>query len=287
MNNISIPTVVVHRGYKSYVKHCVQLTSKKNLIYIIGSRDLEFLTNINKNIKFIDIDKYANKKEIREYEKFFTNYSTYNLEFAWYCFERIFILEEFLKDFSFSKAFHIDSDNAVFVDVNKINFEKNIAYHVSQFQNNLNMNASVHSALLDLDFCEQYKQLYNDIYMNKSKFELIEEKYKHHLNNNLKGGVVDMTLYYLLDKYKLINIQNLMKPVFDNEGNKNVFINNINMSEGFNSLNNFEMKRKKIKIYKKNFVKDIVNQEFLKLASMHFQGTAKKNLNFFTKFKFN
>ena len=287
MGHINIPTVVVHRGYKPYVRYAVELTSKKNLIYVIGSKDLEFLKKINNNIKFIDIDKYAQKKEVQEYKKFFTNYSTYEQDFAWYCFERIFILEEFLKDFKFSKAFHIDSDNAVFVDVNQINFEKNIAFHVSQFQSNLNMNASVHSGLLNLNFCEQYKKLYQDIYLNKTKFELIEEKYKYHLKNNLKGGVIDMTLYYLLDKNKLIDIQNLMKPIYDNERKKNIFINNMNMSEGFDSLNNFEMKHRKIKIYKKNLVKDIVNEEFLKLASMHFQGTAKKNLNFFTKFKFN
>lgn len=283
MEKSKIPVVVVHRGYKPYVRHAVELTSKNNLIYVIGSSDLGFLQN--KNVKFIDINNYALNKEILNYKKYFVNYSTYTNDFAWYCFERIFILEAFLKDYNYSKAFHVDSDNALFVDINDIKFEKDIAYHISQFQNNLNMNASVHSGLLNLNFCKEYKKLYQDIYINKSKQELIEEKYEYHKKNDLKGGVIDMTLYYLLYKFNYVDVQNLMKKVANKRGDNNIFINNINLAEGFDSLNNFEMKRNKLKIYNKKFVNDVINNELLKIASLHFQGTAKKNLNIFTKFK--
>ena len=59
---------------------------------------------------------------------------------------------------------------------------------------------------------QSFNKLYEDIYINKSKFHLIEEKYLYHLNNNLKGGVCDMTMYYLINKHKLVDVQNLMKP---------------------------------------------------------------------------
>lgn len=286
INNQKIPVVMVHRGYKPYVKYSVNLSSKNNFVYLIGSKDLKFLGDNNKNVEFIDIDNYALKKEILEFKNNFKNYSTYTFDFAWYCFERIFIIEEFLREKQLSKTFHIDSDNVVFIDINSIKFEKNTAYHISQFQDNLSMNASVHSGLLDLDFCTAYKKLFNDIYVNKSKFELIEEKYQHHIKNNLKGGVIDMTLYFLLQKLKLVKVQNLMRPVVDNSGNKNIFINNINLSEGFESLNNFEMKKKLIKIHNKKYIRNLVDDEFLILASMHFQGTAKKHLNFLSRYKF-
>jgi len=286
MSKNNIPIVVVHRGYKPYVKYSVNLSSKKNFVYVIGSKDLKFLEENNLNVRYVNIDDFALKKEIIEFKNQFINYSTYEDNFAWYCFERIFIIEEFLNEKKIPKVFHIDSDNAVFVDINSINFKKDTAYHISQFQDNLNMNASVHSGLLDIKFCNEYNKLFQDIYINKSKFELIEQKYQYHLQNNLKGGVIDMTLYYLLYNLNLVDVQNLMKPIEDKTGFNNIFINNINLPEGFQSLNNFEMKKKLIKIYNKKYVKDIINDELLILASMHFQGTAKKYLNYLSQFKF-
>ncbi len=65
--------------------------------------------------------------------------------------------------------------------------------------------------------------LYEDIFINKSKFNLIKDKINHHKSN--PGGVCDMTLYHYIVKFGLVDMQNLMDPV-EIDGKKFVFINN-------------------------------------------------------------
>ena len=62
-------------------------------------------------------------------------------------------------------------------------------------------------------------------------------------------GITDMTLYYLLNKLKKISPQNLMQPFKSADEEEYIFINNYNLAEGFYDLNNFKMKRKKIRLY--------------------------------------
>ncbi len=285
MSNNTIPVVTVHRGYKPYIKYNLQLTAKNNTVFVIGSLDLKFLENEIQNVKFLNIEEFSGHNDIKFYKENFKNYSLFDNDFAWYCTERMFILEKFMKKYKFNKVFHIDTDNVVLMDINKLNFEKNVAYHISQFQDKFSMDASLHSGLLDLNFCEVFNKLYEDIYINKSKFHLIEEKYLYHLNNNLKGGVCDMTMYYLINKHKLVDVQNLMKPVCDDSKNLYIFINNMNLPEGFYSKNNFRFSRKKVKIYDKKYIYDEVNECKILIAGMHYQGTAKRHLNKFLKYK--
>ena len=76
----------------------------------------------------------------------------------------------------------------------------------------------------------------------------------------------------------------------DYQGEKSVFINNYLTAEGFESKNQFQLNRKKLKIFKKegsNFVYDKKNNEYLKLLNIHFQGIGKKYLNNKLKFKIN
>ena len=108
------------------------------------------------------------------------------------------------------------------------------------------------------------------------------EKYKHHIENNLKGGVCDMTMYYLIDKLNLIDVQNLMKPVQDKLGNSYIFVNNINLPEGYFGKQNFKFSRKKVKIIEKKYIYDEINNQKVSIAGIHFQGTAKRYLNKFT-----
>ena len=75
-----------------------------------------------------------------------------------------------------------------------------------------------------------------------------------------------------------------MKEIKDINNNEYVFINNINLGEGFHSLKNFKMKGNYIKISKKS-IYDLTQEKFLKVAGIHFQGSAKKRLNKFLKFR--
>lgn len=269
-----IPVVIVHRSYKEYLKINLLITGLKNKIYLIGDTEIENLGRLD-NVTFININKYEKLPMIKESYDKFINYSSNSKQFEWLCFERIFIINFFMKEFNFERIFHIDSDNILLKDINTYPFEKKIAYCITKNWHKNRMSNSVHNGLLNLDFCDKFIDLFNDIYINKSKFHLIEEKINYHKEE--KGGICDMTLYYLLVKEKILNVQNLLTPK-----NNIVFINNINNGEGEESKEQYELNNNIINININNnkcFVYDKIHKKNLEIFNIHFQGTSKRLLN--------
>jgi len=283
-NLTKIPTVVIHRGDKSYLKYSLEISSKKNTVVLIGDSELSKYSKLNKNILFEDIKKYDTEESIVTNKKFFENYSTNDAEFEWRCFERVFIIQKFMEEYKFSKVFHLDSDAVLLVDINELKYEKDCGYLTPSIQDDFRMDSSIHFSLLDMNFCTQFDQLYQDIFVSGNKFNLIQDKVSFHKFHDLKGGICDMTLYYLLKEEKYLEPQNFMKEVKDLKQEEYVFINNINRGEGYYDINNFKMKGKYIKILN-NSVEDEIQNKKIKIAGIHFQGVAKKQLNWFLKYK--
>nr|QFG75015.1 MAG: hypothetical protein [Megaviridae environmental sample] len=270
----TIPVVIIHRTYKDYLNINLQITGSNNKIYLIGDTQIANLGHID-NVTFVNINKYENIPLIKESYKHFINYSSNSKEFEWGCFERIFILQSFMKEFDLKQIFHIDSDNVLLDDINNYPFEKNIAYCVPRNWHEYRMSNSIHSSLLNQEFCDKFIELFSDLYINKRKFYLIKDKIMYHTKN--PGGICDMTLYYLLIKEKIIDVQNLLNPI-----NNIVFINNINNGEGIENKHQFKLDNNKLDILLidgKFLIYDIINNQPTELFNIHFQGGAKYLLN--------
>tara|TARA_X000001036_G_scaffold415246_1_gene431181 strand:- start:793 stop:1659 length:867 start_codon:yes stop_codon:yes gene_type:complete len=285
MENYDIPCVIVHRGFKPYLKYNLEITSKNNKVFLIGDESVSNLDSISDNIEFINIEEYETRKRIVDLKKNFVNYNTQPQDIEWMNFERVFIIHNFILEKNYKQIFHLDSDNVLLKNINDFKFDTTNAYCIPSFQENYRMDSSIHCGLLDEEFFFEYEKLYNDLYITKNKFHLIEKKINYHKQNNIRGGITDMTLYFLLQKLEKINPQNLMKPFKSKDGEEFVFINNFNLAEGFYDFNNFEKRRKKIKLYNGNSVNDLINLKKIKIANIHFQGTSKKHLNRFSKYR--
>ena len=83
--------IVVHIGYKDYLRCNLEITGKNNKVYLIGDKLVEHLGNLP-NVTFINIDKYVNNIKILEYKKSYVNYSSNNAEYEWFCFCRVHLL---------------------------------------------------------------------------------------------------------------------------------------------------------------------------------------------------
>ena len=81
-----------------------------------------------------------------------------------------------MNEYNFDKVFHIDSDNILLKNINEYVFSKDIAYVCNKNWHKNRMSNSIHSGLLDKKFVLEFEKLYEDIYINKSKFHLIKEK---------------------------------------------------------------------------------------------------------------
>lgn len=285
MKNSKIPCVIVHRGFKPYLKFNLEITSKNNLIFLIGDSSISNLASISENINFIDINEYETSSRILEFKKNFVNYNTQPDYIEWMNFERVFIMQEFMLKKGYKQIFHLDSDNVLLKNINDFRYNNVTAYCIPSIQDNYRMDSSIHCGLLDTNFFLEFEKLYSGLYITKKQFHLIEKKISYHKKNNIRGGITDMTLYYLLQKLQKVTPQNLMKPFRSKEGDEFIFINNFNIAEGFYGFDNFKMKRQRIKIYSGNSVNDLINLKKVKIANIHFQGTAKKYLNRFLKYR--
>lgn len=274
--------VYVHSGNQNYLRTSLEITGLKNNVILIGDENNKNLKKLN-NIEFINQKELLKNSNIHKYKSYFTNYSTNPEYFEWLCFQRIFLIYELFKKLNISTIFHSDSDNVLLRDVNSIKFENSNCYLIPINQTEFDMVGSIHSSVLNKHFCEEFITLYEDIYINKTKFDLIAKKIEFHEKNNLKGGICDMTFYYLLSQY--LDVQNLFLNTQLKNSDISIFIHDFKSSSGPNGQNTFLKNSKNIKIFKHYKVFDKINNEFLYLNNIHFQGISKKYLNKFTKFK--
>ena len=101
MTEKAIPIVTVHQNYKPYIKFNLELTAVNNTVFIIGSPDMKFLENEIHNVKYINKEEFSELESIKSYKHHFKNYSLFNEDFAWYCTERMFIVEKFMDQYNF------------------------------------------------------------------------------------------------------------------------------------------------------------------------------------------
>mgnify|MGYP005988544895 CR=1 FL=1 len=274
-----IPVLVCHFGKNEYVKNNLKITSKNNKIVFIG--DDEDNAKGIENVDFIDVRNFMQLDKIKYFREHFKPYNTSDSYFVWLWYLRVFVIGEYVFQTNSKSIFHIDSDNILLSDVNKYNFNKEIAFCIPPNKDSTYMSGSIHSGLLNEMFFKSFEEFYTGIFIDKSKFHLIEKKIKYHENFG-NGGICDRTIIYLIYMANKKNIQNLLSI----DTNKNiegvVFMNNLNDSEGLETKYQFKTdQQRKIKIFniENNFyIYDIPKQCFVKIMNIHFQGNAKSLL---------
>ena len=280
MENISCVMMVDY--FHKYIKTSLNISSKFNHIYLLATP--QFKSYENENITYVDIGDYNDLEFTNSLKSNFINYGAKDKKSEIFWLSRIPKLKQFMKDFNLESVFMIDSDNILLFDINNYPYANRNALCISKNWSEYHNSASIHSALLTQDFCEKYEKLYTDIFINKSKFHLVEPKIEFHKKN--PGGIADMTIYYHLYSENILQFDNLYDPKTV-EGDKSVFINNYSTSEGYSNQDQYQLKNKFLKIYNKNgsnFIYDKINNEYLKILNVHYQGKAKKKLNSLLKY---
>lgn len=272
-----LPVCMIHIGYKEYVKTNLLITGKTNRVFLLGDPSLSSLGDLP-NVTFVNVLPYFAKERCVTYKQAFRNYSSNSAELEFLCFARIFILLDFLQEYGLSRIFHIDSDNVLLRDVNMYPFQNEEAYIRNTNFHKMRMSNSIHCGLLTIDYCKRFEKLYQDIFMNGSKFFLLENKIRFHRDaagKFVNGGICDMTFYYLLAEER--KVQNLASPV-DISGSDYVWLNNLNGGEGLESKTQYATENGLTKIVD-GCVFDIIHNRSYRLFNIHFQGAAKSLLN--------
>jgi hypothetical protein len=292
-----IPVVIHHSGDQPYLVKCVELNAKNNLVYLLGDESNRSLFDHHPSVKQVDTADFGSA-ELDDFKKHFSNYSTHSSGFERLCFERIFMLREFILRTGIDPVFYVDSDCIVLDSVTRI-FKQlggvTCGLSIQKVSNPHHMVACIHNSLLTLEFCEAFIQLCFDVYMNKSKFHLIEPKIEWHRRARCGGGICDMTLYHLLHEQGLVpGMVDFNEPRLI-DGEWSVFDHNLSDRYGFLGEKTYELERGTKSVLKKDgkfYLKTRKNAfrgglypakegtppNTVRTLSLHFQGSKKRHL---------
>jgi len=280
---MSVPIVILHIGNQPYFKNCVILNAKHNPVIVIGD-DSNKDVGIIKNVEHVSIES-LHTSELDLFRQHFVNYSTNSANYEYVCFARIFYVGELMRQRGLDSIFHTDSDCIVLGPLEPITAAirktHTIAYSLEQNADPFHMVGSIHNGLLTPEFCRAFVKLCSDIYVNKTKMNLLEPKIRHHQEKKVKGGICDMTLYYLLAKEKILDVLDLNQPLVM-EGAPSVFDHTVFSSSGYKGEQTYVVRPNTIKQIEKSgdqylFVEQGSGKR-IRALSLHFQGHSKPHM---------
>ncbi len=272
-----ISLLVIHNQYSKYLETSIDINSKNNHIYLLGEDSVNIFKN-NKNVTFVNLNQYIDQPKFIKYKDNFVKYGDKSFQWHYFNLVRMLVYKEFMEDYELDSVFSCDSDNIILDNINTFRFKYENALCIPTKWDPFYHATSIHSSLISKNFALKYEKLYNEIFIEKTKFDIVEEKINYHKNN--PGGLTDMTLYDYMVESKLVKVQNLLEDsLFENE--ICIFLNNFSNGEGPKSKNQYQLKRGRVRIYRENnnnYVYDEIDKVKKRLFNIHYQGTAKKNL---------
>ena len=262
-----IPVILIHKGYQDYLGCAINQALKNNQVRLIGDTTPPIS---HKNFKFENLNDYC--LECDEFRSIYEHLNTTPVEYEIFCYQRWFVLKNYMLSNNLDKIFYIDSDVLLFADMTT-EWKK-----FNQYEMTLLHRTAAISSFITLkgvtDFCNFLMSTYKD--KSSYNYKKIASHYKVRKECGLAGGVCDMTLleffHYCSDCGGGPGKVGEMMQII----NDSTYDHNINVpDQGFAFINgrkDFKLKEGIPYVYNERLGKEI------KFNSLHFQGGAKSGI---------
>jgi hypothetical protein len=258
-----LPIVFLHNTNSDYLKYSLGQAKHSNpesTIYLIGDSS-------NDCYDFVEHHSFSNYFQgAINFSKIYRHYNTTSYKYEIFCFQRWYILLEFLVNNQIEKCLYLDSDTMLYTDITKeqkkfAQFDFTLSYKTCGSIFFLNRVEAL------ADFC----QFLTDIYNKKERlyFDRMLAHYLVFKKNGLAGGACDMTAFdiYSYDHFGEIGE---VSQIIDGS----VFDPGINVQHP-----GFEMEKGIKKLIWKDAVPYGIQHKTsneIKFNSLHFQGETKR-----------
>lgn len=197
------PLVFIHKGNQKYLKKVINLAEKNNKnVYLIGDKTNKYYCQ-----HWIDFQE-LNQLEYLKFKKTYIHLSTNRYEFELGCFERYFLLYEFMKKHDVSECFMVDSDVCVFTDLEKEILDKyDVALSATENGIPNIWCMSPHCSYWKKEALAGFLEYLEHLYKNHDK--RLERLWDFYKKNKMYGGISDMVILHLWVKEKRIVWKNL------------------------------------------------------------------------------
>ena len=255
-----IPVVLIHRGFEPYVQTTIQQAKQFNERIILLGDDRN--KHCESFCEWHNLHDYFGIAT--EFEKIYEPLSTLG-DYELFCFQRWFILHEFVKKNNLDTVFYMDTDVMLYCNVTK-EWEKFKNFIFTLVLKSVGCTSFFTAEGLK-DFC---KYLY-ETYFNKGTYEYdkIASHYHVRQKHGLPGGVCDMTLLEYYGRYYCAN--GVGEMTYNIDGS--VFDHCVDQKDYF-----YEHENGLKKIHMKEgipYVRNERTKELVKFNSLHFQGGSK------------
>lgn len=258
---MSLPIVFIHKSNSDYLKVSLSQAKKSNpdsQIYLLG----------DSNNNCYPIIRHHNMKDYFESaDAFSKNYKHLNsnpYDYELFCFQRWFVLKEFLVSNQIRRCFYIDSDVMLYANVSS-EAEKLKEFDMTLSWPYLHDSPSPHCLFINnsdslFEFCD----FLDEIYRNNTLLKVMNDQFERCRGN---GGACDMTAFREYSKRARFTIGNTALS------EDYLFDHNINESDGFET--NKEIK-KIFWVGHVPFCKEVISGRQVRVNLLHFQGSAKR-----------
>src|SRR5262249_10071626 len=259
----SMPIVFIHQSNSEHLKYSLaqaHASNPRSTIILLGDSSNDVYDFVE-HLPFVEYFQGAAR-----FEKIYKHYSTHGIDFELICFQRWFILREFLMANNLAQCLYLDSDTMLYADVTKESKK------FEQFDFTLCWNSIGCVFFLNrLKGLDEFCQFLLDIYGNKNKFyyDRMVAHYAVRKKHQLAGGACDMTAFQFYSEGNFGQMGEASRII-----DGSVYDPNINLPHPW-----FEMENGIKKIIWKDgqpYGKFIRTRQEIRFNSLHFNGRAKK-----------
>ena len=186
-----VALLFIHRGMSDYLLYCLEQAK-----FACPSCRIILLGDESNNIKDPVIEHYLisdYSESANEFEKVYRHQSSNQYWFELICFQRWFVINDFVQKNNISMCYGCDTDIMIYDDLTKYiphgDFKLTIA-------NKNGPQCSFFTKETINDFCNYIMKQYTD----SNCTERLLKRYKGFIDNNLPGGNCDMTMFQLCDE---------------------------------------------------------------------------------------
>ncbi len=185
---MSLPIVFIHTGYSAYLEFSLRQAKH-------SSPDSEIILLGNEANDRFDFVRHVNMKDCfksaAEFAKIYQHYSTNPHDYEMFCFQRWFILKDFMAQSKIDELMVCDSDMLVYCSADELykKYFKNYALSVSIHSAQV---ASAEVSFWRLNVVNDFCSFMTSLYTKKRSLLRLKQFYENLRSKNILGGYCDM-----------------------------------------------------------------------------------------------
>ncbi|PSB30672.1 tetratricopeptide repeat protein [Stenomitos frigidus] len=262
---MAIPIILIHRSNSNYLPYTIaqaKWTNPKSRLFFIGDESNRY--------ELVEHDFFAKYMDAAtEFAHVYRHLSTNPIEYELFCFQRWFILKDFMSRQALEQCFYLDSDVMLYEDITRDQQRlKNVQ---------IALTADVPSAVFVNDFAslERFCSFVFNLYQNPDSFQIIEAAFKAQLQNNLATSISDMFAFAEYRRQYPHQVGDLLEIKDDS-----TYDAGMTTSDGFELLNGVKAIHFQ---HQQPFGKHLDSDKTIRFKVLHFQGRSKRSIkDYFT-----